>query len=62
MTLQSTDRAILTARSGVARAGAIRSGFIPTATNGVTAGSSGGFYAWQQVDLPTTTWTTVKEP
>lgn len=60
MALSSTQRAILTARSGVARAGAIRSGFIPSATCGATAGSSGGFYVWQSVTMPTTVWTTIK--
>lgn len=58
--ITGTQRALLTARAGVARAGVVRANFCPTATVGATAGTSGGFYLWRTVTLPTTTWTTVK--
>lgn len=60
MALTGTQRAILTARLGVARLGAIRLGFAPKATQGETPGSQGGFYSWRRVYPPTTAWTAVK--
>lgn len=53
-------RAILTARAGLARADTARAGFCPTAVQGTTPGSAGGFYSWRSVALPTTTWTAVR--
>ncbi|OFX02422.1 MAG: hypothetical protein A3E78_01965 [Alphaproteobacteria bacterium RIFCSPHIGHO2_12_FULL_63_12] len=60
MALSGNDRAILTARVGVARVAAFRVGFAPVDTQGLTPGSAGGFYIWSQVTMPTTTWTAVK--
>jgi hypothetical protein len=62
MALTGNQRAYLTARAGVGRAGAIRAGFTPTATQGTAPGSAGGFYVWRPQTLPTTTWTAVKRP
>lgn len=59
MGLTSTERALLTARAGKARAGASRSAFTPKFTQGSTPGSAGGFYIWRRKKLPTTTWTPI---
>jgi hypothetical protein len=60
MALTSTQRAYLTCRSGLARSGAVRSGFAPRKTQGATPGSAGGFYIWRRVERPTTTWVKVQ--
>ena len=59
--LSSTRLAILTARSGAGRSGAMRSGFAPKETEGTTPGSRGPFYVWreQEEDRVETTWTEV---
>jgi hypothetical protein len=64
--LVGIERAYLTARAGWQRAGASRSSFIPTATQGTTAsagltpGSPGGYYSWRRRYLPQTVWTAVR--
>lgn len=60
MSLTSTDRAILTARLGKARLGAVRLGFTPTFTTGGAPGTQGGFYGWTRRTFPATTWTAIK--
>lgn len=60
MALTSNQRAYLTARAGLARAGAIRAGFVPRAVQGATPGSQGGFYRWRRLYLPSTTWVALK--
>lgn len=59
MALDGHERALLTARAGVARAGAIRSGYAPSRVDGNTPGSSGPFPVWDEVALPTSSWTAV---
>ena len=54
MALTGNQRAILTARVGIARVGAFRVGFLPVDA------TSDGFYVWTTVLMPTTTWTAVK--
>lgn len=58
--ISSNDRAILTARAGSGRAGAMRAAFTPIDTQGATPGSQGGFYIWKTVAPPSTSWTSVK--
>lgn len=60
MALTGNQRAILTARVGVARVGAFRVGFLPVDTTGSAPGTPGGFYVWTSVPMPDTTWTAVK--
>jgi hypothetical protein len=57
--IQSTQLAITTARSGSANSGSCRSGFAPNETQGETPGSQGPFYVWRQQYPPVTTWTRV---
>ena len=61
--IEDSDTAYLTARSGLARSGACRSGFIPK-TQGATPGSAGGFYIWQVPGRapvrPSTAWTLIR--
>lgn len=59
MALASTALAYLTARSGAGRSGAMRSGFIPTETEGATPGSVGPRYVWREEAEVSTTWTEV---
>jgi len=63
MALQSTELALLTARVGVGRVGAIRLGFAPKYTEGDTPGSIGPRYVWREQadDRATGTWTEVVE-
>ncbi len=56
MGLSGSDRAVLTARSGAGRSGAIRSGYAPTKTQGLTPGSAGPFVIWRQVKRAVTAW------
>lgn len=60
MALTGIDRPPLTARFGAMRFGAFRFGFTPTETTGTTPGSTGPFYIWRRVTMPTTTWTRVR--
>lgn len=61
MGLTSNQTAILTARAGAGRAGAMRAGFAPRDTRGLTAGSSPKpFYLWARVYPGPKTWTVVK--
>ena len=58
--ISSNQRAILTCRAGLARAGASRAGFMPSDVQGLTPGSQGGFYVWTRIYLPTTPlWTRI---
>lgn len=60
MTLTSQQRAILTARASAARAGAVRAGFTPTYTVGLTPGSVGPFVPARKQPFTAQTWTAVK--
>ena len=65
MPLDPKARAPLTARSGVLRSGAGRSGFSPNFVVGETPGTAGPFYGWkaqspaasESTPEITTTWT-----
>jgi hypothetical protein len=61
MALDSTDLAVLTARSGAGRSGAFRSGFAPKFVEGDTPGSDGPFYGWHEEAPPVTAWTPADE-
>ena len=62
MAIQSTDVAILVARSGAARCGAFRCGFVPKFTSNESGSAPGPFYAWaeRKQDADGTTWSTVR--
>jgi hypothetical protein len=63
MAIDSTDVAILTARSASARAGAVRAGFVPRETvNAAGTAYSGPFYMYSRQYPSATTWTPVVEP
>ncbi len=62
MALDSTDLAYLTSRAGVARAGAVRSGFAPLETDDgplAAPGTPGEYYYWREEAEVTTAWTAV---
>ena len=56
-TIDSNDLALKVARAAQMRAGTSRASFVNDATEGTTAGSSGGFYIWRRQYRPSTTWT-----
>lgn len=57
--IDSNDLALKVARAAQMRAGTSRAAFVDVATEGTTAGSSGGFYIWRRVAPVTTSWTQV---
>lgn len=59
MALSGDQQALLTARFGVARFGAIRAGYAPVRTDDDTPGGSGPRPIWDRVSLPTGSWTAV---
>ena len=56
MGISGRDLAILSARAGVGRAGAIRAGFCPDDVEG-TGADEPGEYVWKERKLTATTWT-----
>lgn len=59
MALDGQERALLTARVGVARVGASRCSYAPTRTDDNSPGGSGARPVWDEVALPAGSWTAV---